>query len=570
MPPTHTHKPFYLGVGCALLAFLVVCWVRTYAVHSSVTFHMVVGLASLFPLLRQPKSHSRELLYQQGFTKAIIGLWICGGIVSAVAYLTVIHPVIGGVDWFYYLCYSRDAVDAYSTSNNMYSYFPGIYSFWTIAMRLVGSDVSSLQCVFVVALTVNCLLVGIIVWQHTHAKLMAAAAGIWTLMLLSRFDGVQGESEIIANIFFLACLIAWKGASLNQWSRWKSLLLFGIGLGLAVSMKQQAGLLALGALWFLGEQRQRTHRWDMLFALPAVAGLTLILCVLTAGRGLEPLWLGLSTATAYPGQDSWLLNLYTQFRHDESFWIVAVISVGLFLRGLFKEKLDPSSNTTRLIGFLILSGLATLIQFKARPYHHYLLLTIPAVTISSTIIWHQHRDRLTSRSLQRCLLILMAMLPFCWAEDYRWGYHPTQWPSANQVQPLSAWHQRKDIRQYIDHLSQNLPASTTLLVLPGRHNSLHYLLDTRSGSDQGYSFNEAAYQGDETWQTLITQTTSEYVLLLHPVVLDETDRKLWNAKRIEQAGRLLTEHGYVRVKPANDALLFQRAKTIEDLSAKEL
>jgi len=309
----------------------------------------------------------------------------------------------------------------------------------------------------------------------------------------------------------------------------------------------------------------------MLLALPVFAGLTLILCVLTAGRGLEPLWLGLSTATAYPGQDSWLLNLYTQFRHDESFWIVAGISVGLFVYGLYKEKLDPSSNTTRLIGFLILSGLATLIQFKARHYHHYLLLTIPAVTISSTIIWHQHRNRLTERSLQRWLLILLAMLPFCWAEDYRWGYHPTQWPSANQVQPLSAWHQREDIRQYIRHLSTDLPEPTlkelptTLLVLPGRHNSLHYLLNTRSGSDQGYSFNESAYQSDDRWQSLIKQTTSEYVLLLHPVVLDPTDRSLWNAKRIEQARRLLENHGYSRVKSAKFALLFHRGEATKDL-----
>ena len=563
MPPTQTHKPYYLGMGCALLAFLVVCWVRTYAVHSSVTFHVAVGLAALFPLLRQPKSQSREWLYQQGFTKAIIGLWIGGGVVSAVAYLTVIHPVVGGVDWFYYLCYSRDAIGAYSPSNNMYSYFPGVYWFWTTAMQLVGSDISSLQCVFVVALAVNGLLVGIIVWQHTRCKRVATLAGIWTLMLLSRFDGVQGESEIIANIFFLTCLIAWKGVSLNQWSRWKSLLLFGLGLGLAVYMKQQAGLLALGALWFLGEQRQRTHRWDMLLTLPAFAGLALILCVLTAGRGLDPLWLGLSTATAYPSQDSWWLNLYTQFRHDESFWIVAVISVGLFLYGLCKKNPDPTSNSTRLIGFLMLSGLATLIQFKARPYHHYLLLTIPAVTIGSTILWHQQRDRLTNRSLQRCFLILMAMLPFCWAEDYRWGYHPTQWPSAKQVQPLSSWHQRHDVRDYLDHLSDNLPASTTLLVLPGRHNSLHYLLNTRSGSDQGYSFNETAYQSDKTWQTLITQANSEFVLLLHPVVLDETDREIWNSDRIQQAQRLLENHGYIRVTPADRALLFQRDKSFE-------
>ena len=552
-------KTHYLGAGCALLAFAVACCVRTLADNSSVTFQIIVSIATLLPLLHQAKPNSPGLLYQQGFIRIIIPLWILGGLVTAAAYLTVIHPVIGGVDWFYYLCYSRDSINFHDTADNMYSYFPGIYMFWMMAMRLVGTDLGSLQCLFATALAMNCLLVGVIVYQHTQSKLVAIASALWTLILLSRFDGVHGESEIIANLFFLAGIIAWRGLALNSWKRWKSLLLFGICLGLTVYLKQQAGLLALGALVLLGEQKKRKHRWDMLLSLPGIALVTLVLGVLTEGRGLEPISIGLSTASSYSSQNSWLMNLYTQLRHDESFWILATITTLLFVRSMNKNNPNQTAATSiRLVGFLILAGLATLIQFKIRPYHHYLLLTIPAVTISSSIIWHQHRHLLRTGGAQRLLMITLAILPFCWAEDYRWGYHPAQWPSAKQVEPLSAWHQREDIQRYIRQLAQQIPRETTLLVLPGRHNSIHYLLHSRSAAEQGYSFQEQAYQNPESWQAVLQATSAEYVLLLHPSVLDDTDQLLWNTVKIKRAMKILQQHGYDRIDTGEPLLLFQR------------
>ena len=97
-------------------------------------------------------------------------------------------------------------------------------------------------------------------------------------------------------------------------------------------MKQQAGLLSLGFLFLLFEQRMSRHHWKSLLSLPAIAVVTLLLSVLILGDGLKPISLGLKTAAAYGSEQSWLSNLYTQFRHDESLWIATILAGVLFFK----------------------------------------------------------------------------------------------------------------------------------------------------------------------------------------------------------------------------------------------
>ena len=217
-------------------------------------FLVAASIVSLLPMFRTPKGNIGVSEYQQGFQKTLIPLWISCGLVAAVFYLFKAKHNAGGIDWFYYLCYSRDGINFYGTADNMYSYFPGIYQFWKVAMRLVGTDVASLQNVIIVALGLNAALVGVVVFQHTRCKLISSGAALWALVVLIRFDGLRGESEIIASLFFLSTMIAWKGTPLDHWKKWKLLFVFSLGLGLTVYMKQQAGLLAVGALALGWEQ----------------------------------------------------------------------------------------------------------------------------------------------------------------------------------------------------------------------------------------------------------------------------------------------------------------------------
>ena len=570
MGPQKTESTLYLylGTGCALLAVISILCLRTLATSPQTLFLVAASIVSLLPLLRNPKAETAEFLYQQGFQKTLIPLWIIWGLVAAVSYLGQAKHISGGIDWFYYLCYSRDGINDYGIADNMYSYFPGIYQFWKIAMRLVGTDVASLQNVIVVVLGLNAALVGVVVFQHTRCKLISSGTALWALVVLIRFDGLRGESEIIASLFFLSTMIAWKGTPLDHWNKWKLLFVISLGLGLTVYMKQQAGLLAVGALALVGEQlgprSGRGHQWSMLLSLPILAALILIGLVLIEGRGLEPLSLGLSTAATYPSRDSWLHNLYVQFRHDESFWIVVIVTLAMFIR---QQKKSPTGSartnpaTTRLIGFLLLSGFVTLVQFRIRPYHHYLLLTIPAFTISAAIIWHEHRYLITRGFRQRILMIFLAALPFCWAEDYQWSYHPTQLPTEAQVAGLVNWHQQVNTEKIITELKRNIPRATPLMILPSRHNSIHYLANTRSSSPHGYSFHEGGYYGDEAWLLMLETTTSKYVLLLGENVLDEFDRAIWDARRIGQAQRILELRGYQRVEGAKEIELYVQARS---------
>jgi hypothetical protein len=195
-----------------------------------------------------------------------------------------------------------------------------------------------------------------------------------------------------------------------------------------------------------------------------------------------------------------------------------------------------------------------------------LLLTIPAFTISAAIIWHEHRYLIARGIKQRVLLILLAALPFCWAEDYQWAYHPAQVPTEAQVAGLANWHQQESTEHVIAELKRNLPSTspTPLMIIPSRHNSIHYLADTRSSSPYGYSFHESGYHGDEAWLSMLETTSTKYVLLLAENVRDELDRTIWDARRIGQAQRILQLRGYRRVEDAVDIELYVRPRLDAD------
>ena len=105
----------------------------------------------------------------------------------------------------------------------------------------------------------------------------------------------------------------------------------GIFLGLSVYMKQQAGLLTLGAaalfLGRLASDRSARHGWPHLVVIPLVALAALSLGLLAEGRGWVPWQRGLQWAAGYGREGSLLLNLYTQVRGDESAALAAGLSV---------------------------------------------------------------------------------------------------------------------------------------------------------------------------------------------------------------------------------------------------
>ena len=137
-PLTRPVRYQWMGGICAILIFAVIATLHTSTLKTNSSIDaLVVSLASLllfFPLLRQLNAKSPYRGYQQTYAKTVAGLLLLSTLWTLLRYVWISRSMIGGVDWFYYLCYSRDLVNGYPVSDNIHSYFPGVYVIWTWVM----------------------------------------------------------------------------------------------------------------------------------------------------------------------------------------------------------------------------------------------------------------------------------------------------------------------------------------------------------------------------------------------------------------------------------------------------
>lgn len=563
----------FMGVVCALLTFGVIATLHVSATSGTTTLEaFAISIASLlifFPLLRSSKPQSPYRQYQRGYTTTLITMLGIVALFTSVQYLTISRPIVGGVDWYYYLCYSRDMVNSYPIAENAYSYFPGVYTFWTMAMRLVGQDLATLQTVYQLALVMVCLLTGWVVCQQTRCKTLTFFSLFWTLVLLTKFDGLTGVTECLAVIPWLIGLILWQGRSIDpEFSLWR-LSLFGIAIGLTVYSKQQAGLLSLGFLYLLSEQVQQRpvqHSWRRLWLLPCIAATTLLLACLVMGDGLLPLSTGLKTVGQYGTEQSWLRNIYTQIRHDESLWLSTFIAILLFIgrRRWLKNQFSSSNSTWRMAGFTLFATLAALLQFRARPFHHYMLLCIPAMVIFCSLMFHHYRSWLQKTRLKRFFVGLILILPSIWCAPYNDSYHPLRLRPPETVEWDRQHHPFHDdqMQAIISELDEQVPAESRMLIMPGRYNQIHFAIETLSDAESGYNFRTRQFSASgNLWQQPLENTSAEYVLFLTGKVLSEAEQQIWTERRLSQASSTLAARGYQLIPNAisvEHGLLFRK------------
>ncbi len=559
----------WMGAICALLTFSVLCILHLSVTRETTTFEALAismaGLILFFPLLKIVPAESRHGQYHRAYTKTLLALLATAATVTCVRYLTISREAVGGVDWYYYLCYSRDMVNNHPVSENIYSYFPGVYAIWTSVMRIFGQELTALQSFYQSALIMVCLLTGWVVRQHTHCKVLTYFSIFWTFVLLTKFDGLTGVTESLAVIPWLLGLILWRGRPVNNTESLWVLILFGAAIGLTVFTKQQAGLLSLGFVYLLAEQRQKKsglHSWKRLLLIPITAIVTLVLAILCMGNSLVWLTEGLKTAGQYGTEQSWILNLYTQVRHDESLWISTLITVILFSRRGKWLKTATATNVPswRLAGFSLVAALATLLQFKARPYHHYMLLSIPAMVIACSLIYHHYRSWLQESTCKRIVIGAIVILPCIWCAPYNDSYHPLRLQISTPHQwdrQYSAMH-HATIQSVIESLNTQVPADSRMLILPGRYNQIHYYSATLSDQETGYNFRtrQFAASGDN-WKKPLEQTSADYVLLLTGSIISKAEQQNWTKQRLFEANSILQKRGYTSVQ---DGLPQARAK----------
>ena len=515
-------------------------------------------LVLLLPVLRGELSRQNSWLrqYDQGYRRALLVAGLGWALVTACLYLVRIRPFIGDVDLFYYLCNARDMNNHSLTSNDCYSYFPGVYSFWRTVMLTVGQRLEAIQWTYLLVILTNVLLVAAIVWRHSRCLASSLFAGCWLLVLVSRFQATAGETELLATIPLLTALLYWSGQPLRGSRGWRYSLALGIGLALTLYVKQQAGLLSLGALALLLSYRWRSkadqHQLSLLIGIPVIAVALFLVAILLTGEGWQPLQIGLATVADYEKEDSWWFNLYVQLRRDETAGLAALFS-GLVLAGCLWRKNSRSTKTLELVLFLAIGALCTLWQLRSRAYHHYMLLAAPGLVISTVLLWREvfpaRVEGQRKTALLRSALILLIFVPFLRDAGIRESFTVWRLPRSTNFAPRQLWHQQSPVAKDL----QQLPSSPgeTLYVVPARHNSVYFVLQTQTSSPRGYRFEQLPLAKTD-W------SVHSSVLLLKPPAWDASDQQVISPEVLIQWRAALQQAGFQAERELPTMVLYQR------------
>ena len=541
-----------LGILMTLLSVGCFSLVRSLTeTHQLLCLLLVV--VAVVPLVRVHTGSipSPQQDYFQAYARLFPVIAIALLLLTAVCYLLTMREAVGDVDLFYFLCYARDMNLGGDIPENAYSYFPGIYTFWRSAILISGDSLPALQAWHLGTIVLNCLLISLLLWRLTRSLPAALFSAGWALLLYTRFQGLGGTSEPLATIPLLAALCYWNGESMRGQKGILSCLALGVGFGLALYGKQQAGLLSLGALLLLaeslGHSTARRHDLRILVILPVLALLTLLVAILAEGKGMAPLWKGLSIVSSYGQEGSWLHNLYVQVRRDETAALATLFTAGtLCWWGLEKKtRTDSERRQLSVAGLLAISGLATLIQLRSRGFHHYMLLAVPSLVVSSTLAWLHLWSRRTEtwRSLKiPCLALLLApLVPFLFSSGIDKSFLAAKLPRPVEGATLPHLHQKLNSQNDLEQIRQHVAPGTSILLVPARHNSIHFLLQTSSSASTGYHFQLKEYI-DGSW---IDQLSAghRYVVVQFGG-LDETDRKSWGRIQQRRTHRTLLNQNY--------------------------
>ena len=416
-------------------------------------------------------------------------------------YAVLVRPSTEGVDFYYYVSFARDLAAGHdNVQDARFSYFPGVFAFWKWALRISGGSLAGLQWIYVVIVALNAALVGVLVKRHAQSVAIAVFAGIWTWMLCSRSEGFIGATEPLVTLPVLAALVAWRGEGLAGRRGVARSVVLGAGLGAGVFMKQQGALLAAGGAALVVANLVRPvapHPWRRLLVIPGTAFGLVVVGIAAQGSGLEPLRRGLRAVLEYDGIGPASANLRAGISHIEPVGLGAgAVALGLmFLSALRKHRqvlADPRWQTSV---FCILSGAAALIQFGKRPYQHYALLTIPFFVVATCIAGSEairRASRASPTTLMPLLATSFAMVLLTKgprSDDSLHGYvWPITWPG-NLEDRRKPWRAVPDVDSDLNALKSLVRPGEDVLVLPPRHNDIHFLLGTRSVSfEQGYGW----------------------------------------------------------------------------------
>lgn len=489
---------------------------------------------------------------------ALLSAWLC------VIYLLTLRSSIGGVDFYFYVLNARDLAEANSSAPwARYIYFPGVYRFWEMVFRMSDGSLPSLQWAYLGVLIANAGLVGAILATSVTSWAGGLLGSATYIVLAGRLEGLSGCTEPLATIPFLTGLFGWYLCE-RQGCKTNSIACLSVACGICLFVKQQAGLLVIGVTALLvspsplGQSLSRLSE-TVIVALGSVA--TFLFAMWLDGGGLSALAMGLSFATAYTAQGSWLSHL-TRLWHESqplstAFVCATVIWVGLLI--FHGKRSDDSAISLRLLGITTLSTIAGLFQFSRRGYLHYGLLILPGALLSVALAIRLGLDASKSiashwSSIQRGLVIALVLIALSFLIV----------PATNSIfrdisRQLDAAEQSHAIgypTPQLSSLCSNLEPGSFLFIVPPRHNDIHWACKTKTiGMPLGYGWENlqlpaylASLNDSHINQVLVFQSSG-----------DNADGGLWPSVAPTTVIRHLLDAGFHPLTTYEDATLYKHA-----------
>jgi hypothetical protein len=511
-------------------------------------------------LARFPGQRRSAKLYASG----VVALAGAFGVVRGAMYLVALRPQIQGADFFYFLCVARDTLDGVPSSAQSYAYFPGSYRFWQLALSLGGRDLTFVQCAYALVLAGNAALLCVTVRRCTSNWAFGALAAVGYVAICSRIEGGFGIAEPIASLPLVAAVAIWSGEPLRGRRGYALAITLGAGIGLATYVKQQGGLQAAGwlslAVLNLFISRDRRHDLRGLALVPGTALVVFLLGILAEGHGLLPLRAGLKVIGGYAAHASLLDNLTNAFERVSSLVALATLAfIALIVVMVFRPKLRAE----RWVGVTVFAfGAAggTLFQFTKRGYRHYALLTTPwlllACILLAVALVRLLPGRLRESNALPFACLFFAALPFLRTEDRAYQAFFFLWP-VEPIPPPNLGHRwlQRDMADDIRKLGRLVHPREDVLVLPPRHNELHFDLGTRPLSfPDGYAWGSVHTKA--TMQALASQTLAAVIVLNH--LGSKSDAEIWHNYDCDEAVTRLGVFGFHRVATLQAVSVWRR------------
>ena len=490
-------------------------------------------------------------------TIALLLVW------QTVNVLLVSRPSIGGVDFYFYVLNARDLADgpAYAPWAR-YIYFPGIYRFWETVFRLTDGTLPSLQWAYLGILLVNAGLVGIILMTSVTSWWGGLLGSAAYLVFMHRLEGLSGSTEPIATVPFLIGLLLWNLCERHS-HKTAGLLCLSLACGICLFVKQQAGLLMLGmtALIFVPSQRDQSLLNRFVdFAVVAIGtAATFVLAMWLDGGGWAAVRMGLAFAAGYTTQGVWLdhvSGLWGAAQPLSSVFLLAVV-VWISVAALPKAREAAALIDMRLLGVTTFSTLAGLLQFSRRGYLHYGLLVLPCAILAVSYAIKVGLD--ASRSViaywapvQRMLpitallIVLLVFVPGAGSDILGFSWLPDAVPSAAITAPSSP---------QLAALCAKLKPDSFLLIIPARHNKVHWACRTKTiGLPLGYGWENL--QNDAYLAALKNRDVSQVLLFRSDG--SPTGGNLSLLTSSATLAHYLLESGFVQSVTYDDATLYQQ------------